>query len=179
MRVWKRWTDEDRTTRKTGSERWNMTSARDDRHLLRMVGNDRTVSSRKIPLTANHRRLRLQWAHELRAWQADWHRTVFSDESRFNSWDTDGRIRVGHYAGECCLPECVIKRHSGLTLGVMDLIGWRLARDPHPAASKDKFLLRIQAIWNFLLQADTQNLFDSMPRRIAALIAAHGGYNNY
>ncbi|GFV37508.1 transposable element Tcb2 transposase [Trichonephila clavipes] len=25
----------------------------------------------RIPLTANHQRLRLQWAHEHRAWQAD------------------------------------------------------------------------------------------------------------
>ncbi|PRD32856.1 UNVERIFIED_CONTAM: hypothetical protein NCL1_19210 [Trichonephila clavipes] len=29
------------------------------------------------PLTENHRWLRLQWAHEHRAWQADWHQVVF------------------------------------------------------------------------------------------------------
>ncbi|GFU70363.1 uncharacterized protein TNCV_2916261 [Trichonephila clavipes] len=54
-----------------------------------------------------------------------------------------------------------------------DLIGRRLTRDPRPAASKDELLLRIQAIWNSLPQADIQNLFNSMPRRMAALIAAH------
>ncbi|GFU79136.1 transposable element Tcb1 transposase [Trichonephila clavipes] len=59
---------------------------------------------------------------------------------------------------------------------VWDLVGWRLARDPCPAASKDELLLPIQAIWNYLLQEDIQNLFDSMPRRIVALIAARGGY---
>ncbi|GFT85157.1 transposable element Tcb1 transposase [Trichonephila clavipes] len=73
----------------------------------------------RIPLTANHRRLRLQWAHKHRAWKADWHQVVFSDKSRFNLWDHDGRIRVKCYAGERCLPECVIERHSGLTPGVM------------------------------------------------------------
>ncbi|GFV41216.1 transposable element Tcb2 transposase [Trichonephila clavipes] len=52
----------------------------------------------RIPLRANHRRL--QWAHEHRAWQADWHHFVFSDESRFNLWDHDGRIRVRRYTGE-------------------------------------------------------------------------------
>ncbi|GFT57781.1 uncharacterized protein TNCV_4865351 [Trichonephila clavipes] len=46
------------------------------------------------PLTANHRILRLQWADEHRTWQADWHQVVFSDESRFNLWDHEGRIRV-------------------------------------------------------------------------------------
>ncbi|GFX41805.1 transposable element Tcb2 transposase [Trichonephila clavipes] len=36
------------------------------------------------PLTENHQHLRLQWDHEHRAWQADWHQVVFSDELRFN-----------------------------------------------------------------------------------------------
>ncbi|GFY14062.1 hypothetical protein TNCV_3274941 [Trichonephila clavipes] len=31
----------------------------------------------------------------------------------------DDRIRVRRYAGELCLPECVVERHSGLTPGVM------------------------------------------------------------
>ncbi|GFX04270.1 transposable element Tc1 transposase [Trichonephila clavipes] len=115
-----------------------VTSARDDRHLLHMAVSNRTVSSKLLavrwstvtgvlmsassirrrllhrytgspPFTANHRQLRLQWAHEHRVWQADWHQVVFSDESSFNLLDHDGRIRVRHYAGECCLPECVIE----------------------------------------------------------------------
>ncbi|GFX21168.1 transposable element Tcb2 transposase [Trichonephila clavipes] len=62
---------------------------------------------------------------------------------------------------------------------VWDLVGRRLARDPGPAASKDELLLRIQAIWNSLSQADIQNLFDSMSRRIAVNIAARYGYTKY
>ncbi|GFX68436.1 transposable element Tcb2 transposase [Trichonephila clavipes] len=38
----------------------------------------------RIPLTANHGRLRLQWSHEHRVWWADWQQVVFSDKSRFN-----------------------------------------------------------------------------------------------
>ncbi|GFT54279.1 transposable element Tcb2 transposase [Trichonephila clavipes] len=186
----------------------------------------------RIPLTAKHRRLRLQWAHEHRAWQAYWPQVVFSYESRFNLWDHNGRISVRRYTGERCLPECVIDRHSGLTPiwgailyrrqsnmlqsegnlncnryfhevlqpgfvsflqgipgdifqqnnarlhvlktdrdfcltqhmqlfpcpaysldmlpieHVLDLVGWRLARDPCPAASKDELLLLIQTKWN-------------------------------
>ncbi|GFW77059.1 transposable element Tcb2 transposase [Trichonephila clavipes] len=48
----------------------------------------------RIPLKANHRRLCLQWAHEHRSWQADWHQVTFSDESRFNLWDYDDRLRA-------------------------------------------------------------------------------------
>ncbi|GFU75610.1 transposable element Tcb1 transposase [Trichonephila clavipes] len=62
---------------------------------------------------------------------------------------------------------------------VWDLVGRRLARDPRLAASKDELLLRIQAIWNYLPQADIQNLFDSTPRRIAPLIAARNGCTSY
>ncbi|GFX20535.1 transposable element Tcb2 transposase [Trichonephila clavipes] len=57
---------------------------------------------------------------------------------------------------------------------VWDLVGRCLTRDPRPAASKDKLLLCMQAIWNSFPQVDIQNLFDSMPRRIAALITARG-----
>ncbi|GFS65263.1 transposable element Tcb1 transposase [Trichonephila clavipes] len=89
----------------------------------------------RIHLAANHRRLRLQWAHEHRAWQAAWPQVVFSDELRFNLGDHDGRIRVRHYVGERCFPECVIERYSAITPGIM--VVQRLARDQRPAASKD------------------------------------------
>ncbi|GFW82423.1 uncharacterized protein TNCV_3819031 [Trichonephila clavipes] len=62
---------------------------------------------------------------------------------------------------------------------VWELVGRRLARDPRPPASKDELLLRIQTIWNSLPQADIKNLFDSVPRRTAALIAARDGYTKY
>ncbi|GFV69630.1 transposable element Tc1 transposase [Trichonephila clavipes] len=146
-RLTNHWNDEHQTTRKTGSGRWKVTSARDDGHLLRMALNDHTASSKqlaarwstaisvlmsassilrrllyrglrarvpsyRIPLTANHQRLRLQWAHVHRAWEADWHQVVLSEKSRFNLWDHDGRIRVRRYAGERCLPVCVIERRT-------------------------------------------------------------------
>ncbi|GFV90942.1 uncharacterized protein TNCV_1248311 [Trichonephila clavipes] len=99
MRVWKQLTDEHQTTRKTGSGRWKVTSARDDRHLLcRMVVNDRTPSS---------------WLLAAR-----W--STATDESRFNLWDHDGRICARRYAGEPCLLEFVIERHSDLTPEIMD-----------------------------------------------------------
>ncbi|GFT36189.1 uncharacterized protein TNCV_4778251 [Trichonephila clavipes] len=55
------------------------------------------------PLTTNHRRQRLYWAHEDRVRQADWHQVDFSDELRFKLWNYYGRIRVILYAGVRCL----------------------------------------------------------------------------
>ncbi|GFX27839.1 transposable element Tc1 transposase [Trichonephila clavipes] len=123
MRVSKQWTDEGRTARKSGSGPRNVTSPPDDRRLVRMAQTDRTASSRQlaaqwIPLTQNHRHLRLQWANVHRSWRADWQQVVFSHESRFNLWHHDGRIRVMRYAGERHIPECIIERHSRRTPGV-------------------------------------------------------------
>ncbi|GFV46179.1 transposable element Tc1 transposase [Trichonephila clavipes] len=154
MRVSKQWTDEGRTARKSVSGPRNVTSAREDRRLVRMAQTDRTAFSRqlaaqwstatrvslcassirrrllqrglrariplyRIPLTQNHRRLRLHWANVHRSWRADWQQVVFSDKSRFSLWHHDGRIRVRCYAGEWHIPECIIEPHSGRTPGVM------------------------------------------------------------
>ncbi|GFT32463.1 transposable element Tcb1 transposase [Trichonephila clavipes] len=73
----------------------------------------------RIPLTQNHRHLRLQWANVHRSWHADWQQVVFSDESRCNWLHHDGRIGFRRYAGERHIPECNIERHTGRTPGVM------------------------------------------------------------
>ncbi|GFX23597.1 HTH_Tnp_Tc3_2 domain-containing protein [Trichonephila clavipes] len=52
------------------------------------------VPLHRILVTANHRWLSLQWAHEHRTWQADWHQVVFTDEWIMELWDQGGRIRV-------------------------------------------------------------------------------------
>ncbi|GFX05321.1 transposable element Tc1 transposase [Trichonephila clavipes] len=116
MRVSKQWTDEGRTARKSVSGPRNVTSAREDR---RLRGLRARIPLYRIPLTQNHRRLRLHWANVHRSWRADWQQVVFSDKSRFNLWHHDGRIRVRLYAGERRIPECIIERHSGRTPGVM------------------------------------------------------------
>ncbi|GFS63050.1 transposable element Tcb2 transposase [Trichonephila clavipes] len=144
----------------------------------------------------------MQWAHEHIAWQAYWHQVAFSDESCFNLWDHEGRIRVRRYAGirgaifqqDNARPDvaktvrdlCSVQRIYFLVLLIHQIYrqlstldGRRLARDLRPAASKDELLLRMQAIWNSLPQADIQNLFDSIPPRIATLFAARVGYTKY
>ncbi|GFT11076.1 transposable element Tcb2 transposase [Trichonephila clavipes] len=60
-----------------------------------------------------------------------------------------------------------------------DIVERRIARDLRPVASTDELLLRIQTIWNTLPQTDIKNLFNSMPRRVAALTAARGGHTKY
>ena len=54
-----------------------------------------------------------------KARQAHWHQLVFSNKPRFNLRDHYDRVRVREYAGQRCLPECVIERRKGRTPGVM------------------------------------------------------------
>ncbi|GFV69639.1 uncharacterized protein TNCV_4507541 [Trichonephila clavipes] len=108
-RVWKQWTDEHRTTKKTGSRQLKVTSARNNRHLLRLAVNDRTASSRQLNARlstgtgvlicqviysqfglAIHqndhqaRRRFVEWAQNEIAFVPDFHkRILFSDEAHF------------------------------------------------------------------------------------------------
>ncbi|GFV54056.1 transposable element Tc1 transposase [Trichonephila clavipes] len=123
MRVSKQWTDEGLTARKSGSGPRNVTSACEDRRLVRMVQTDRTAFSRQLTAqwsTATRFLSRKTIAacgynepNVHRSWRADWQQVVFSDKSRFNLWHHDGRIRVRLYAGERRIPECIIERHIG------------------------------------------------------------------
>ncbi|GFU81119.1 transposable element Tcb1 transposase [Trichonephila clavipes] len=50
---------------------------------------------RALPLTPEHRQLRLQWCQARPMWNVtDWQKVVFSDESRFVLGTDDNRVRV-------------------------------------------------------------------------------------
>ncbi|GFW24412.1 HTH_Tnp_Tc3_2 domain-containing protein [Trichonephila clavipes] len=56
---------------------------------------------RALPLTPEHRQLRLQWCQARSMWNVtDWQKVVFSDESRFVLGTDDNRVRVWRYLGE-------------------------------------------------------------------------------
>ena len=74
---------------------------------------------RRLPLSKDHQRLRLQGARECRYWHAEWRNVVFSEESRFNMSYNYGRIRVRRYAGKGNLTACIFQRHRGPTSCVM------------------------------------------------------------
>ncbi|GFV21913.1 rho-related BTB domain-containing protein 2 [Trichonephila clavipes] len=56
---------------------------------------------RALPLTPEHRQLRLQWCQARSMWNAtDWQKVVFSDESRFVLGTDDNLVRVWRRPGE-------------------------------------------------------------------------------
>ena len=62
-------------------------------------------------LTTNHRRLRLEWAQRWRNLTvAHWQHVIFGDESRFQLYPVDGRLRVRRLPGERFRPGCQAHR---------------------------------------------------------------------
>ncbi|GFV87050.1 transposable element Tcb1 transposase [Trichonephila clavipes] len=48
-----------------------------------------------------------------------------------------------------------------------------------PVATPDHFWQRVEAAWSVVPQEHIQNLFESMPRRVTAVISNNGGYPGY
>ncbi|GFW05770.1 transposable element Tcb1 transposase [Trichonephila clavipes] len=77
---------------------------------------------RALPLTPEHRLLRLQWCQTRSMWNVtDWQKVVFSDESRFVLGIDDNHVRVWRRPGERCISLYTVLRHTAGTAGVMVL----------------------------------------------------------
>ncbi|GFY36176.1 transposable element Tc1 transposase [Trichonephila clavipes] len=58
-------------------------------------------------------------------------------------------------------------------------VAQRLTQITPPAATPDQLWQRVEAAWSTVPQEHIQSLFESMPRRVAAVIFNNGGYSVY
>lgn len=72
-----------------------------------------------LPLTAQHRQQRLEWCRLRMHWIVEWHKVVFSDESRFCLGMHDGRMRVRRRRGERRDIQFSVERHVHRAVGIM------------------------------------------------------------
>ncbi|GFX90260.1 uncharacterized protein TNCV_3848351 [Trichonephila clavipes] len=114
---------------------------------------------RALPLTPEHRQLRLQWCQARSMWKVtDWQKVVFSDESRLVLGTDDNRVRVWRH------PEHV----------------WDQLEQQMPwCHSVHDLELAVQDLWAPLPPDNIRCLINSMPDRVAACIAAGGGPTRY
>jgi hypothetical protein len=49
----------------------------------------------------------LRWAREKRNWEDEWKQIVWSDESRFAIFESDGRVKVWRNPGEAYNKDCI------------------------------------------------------------------------
>ncbi|UYV63957.1 SPINT2 [Cordylochernes scorpioides] len=74
---------------------------------------------RRLPLTPPNRRQRLEWCRARSTWMTEWHRVVFSDESRFCLSSDSRRVRVWRRRGERSNPAAIVERPTGRQRGIM------------------------------------------------------------
>ncbi|UYV66277.1 hypothetical protein LAZ67_4001183, partial [Cordylochernes scorpioides] len=91
---------------------------------------------RRLPLTPPNRRQRLEWCRARSTWKTEWHRVVFSDESRFCLSSDSRRVRVWRRRGERSNPAAIVERPTVRQRGIM--VWGAIAYDSRPP------LLRIQ-----------------------------------
>ncbi|GFY23628.1 transposable element Tcb1 transposase [Trichonephila clavipes] len=136
-----------------------------------------------LPLTQNNRCLRREWCDESKIWAAEWNEVVFTDESCICLQHHNGRFRVWRYRGERMLNSCVMQRHTGPAPGIMVWGG--IGYHSHTplvriaAATPDQLRQRVVAALSAVPQEHIQSIFDTMPRRVAAVISNNGGCSCY
>ncbi|GFY08048.1 transposable element Tc1 transposase [Trichonephila clavipes] len=232
---WKQWTREGTHARKTGSRATRKTTRREDRKIVRQALVDPTVTRstiradvgivpqtfyrhlaeanlkskcpfRALPLTPEHRQLRLQWCQARSMWNVtDWQKVVFSDEYRFVLGTDNNRIRVWRRPGPflngllgAIFQQDNARPHTARVaqdfLRQFQTLPW-LVRSPdlspvehvwdqlkRPIASCHSvhdLELAVQDLWAHLPQDNIRCLINSMPDRVAACIAARGGPTGY
>ncbi|UYV61907.1 hypothetical protein LAZ67_1007032 [Cordylochernes scorpioides] len=74
---------------------------------------------RRLPLTPPNRRQRLEWCRARSTWMTEWHRVVFSDESRFCLSSDSRRVRVWRRRGERFNPAAIVERPTVRQRGIM------------------------------------------------------------
>ncbi|GFU81113.1 transposable element Tcb1 transposase [Trichonephila clavipes] len=126
-RCWEQWTREGTHARKPGSGATRKTTRRDDRRIVRHLAESNLKSKRPfsaLPLTPEHRQLRLQWCQARSMWNiTDLQKVVFSDESRFVLGTNDNRVRVWRCPGERYNSPHRVLRPTARTAGVMVWMG--------------------------------------------------------
>ncbi|GFX66342.1 transposable element Tcb1 transposase [Trichonephila clavipes] len=59
------------------------------------------------------------------------------------------------------------------------MVAQRLTKITPPAATPDQLWQRVEAAWSAVPQDHIQSHFESMPRRVAAVIFNNGSYSGY
>ncbi|GFW67706.1 transposable element Tcb2 transposase [Trichonephila clavipes] len=148
---------------------------------------------RALPLTPEHRQLRLQWCQARSMWNVtDWQKVVFSDESRF----VLGQMLTVYWCGgalqDNARPHTArvsqdFLRHFQIhpwparspDLYPVEHVWDQLKRQMPSCHSVYDLELAVQDLRVHLPQDNIRCLINSMPDRVAACIAAGGGPTRY
>ncbi|GFX90249.1 transposable element Tc1 transposase [Trichonephila clavipes] len=140
---------------------------------------------RALPLTPEHRQLRLQWCQARSMWNVtDWQKVVCSDQSRFILGTDDNRVRAWRLPAR--VAQDFLRHFQTLPwparspdLSPVEHVWDQLERQMPWCHSVRDLELDVQDLWAPLPPDNIRCLINSMPDRVAACIAAGGGPTRY
>ncbi|UYV75049.1 hypothetical protein LAZ67_12002232 [Cordylochernes scorpioides] len=130
---------------------------------------------RRLPLTPPNRRQRLEWCLSRSTWMTEWHRVVFSDESRFFLSSDSRRVRVWRQRGERSNPAAIVERPTVRQRGIMGVPNALYQQDnarPHTARISQQALQDVQMLpWPPYSPdlSPIEHVWDIIGRRLHAL----------
>ncbi|UYV70282.1 hypothetical protein LAZ67_7002362 [Cordylochernes scorpioides] len=130
---------------------------------------------RRLPLTPPNRRQRLEWCRARSTWMTEWHRVVFSDESRFCLSSDSRRVRVWRRLGERSNPAAILERPTVRKRGIMGVPNALYQQDnarPHTARISQQALQDVQMLpWPPYSPdlSPIEHVWDIIGRRLHAL----------
>ncbi|UYV74897.1 Transposase, partial [Cordylochernes scorpioides] len=130
---------------------------------------------RRLPLTPPNRRQRLEWCRARSTWMTEWHRVVFSDESRFCLSSDSRRVRVWRRRGERSNPAAIVECPTVRQLGIMGVPNALYQQDnarPHTARISQQALQDVQMLpWPPYSPelSPIEHVWDIIGRRLHAL----------
>ncbi|GFV80939.1 transposable element Tcb2 transposase [Trichonephila clavipes] len=148
---------------------------------------------RALPLTPEHRQLRLQWCQARSMWNVtDWQKVVFSDESRFVlgqmliMYGCGGTLQGNARPHAAGVAQDFLRHFQTLPwparspdLSPVERVWDQLKRHVPSCHSVHDLELVVQDLWAQLPLDNIRCLINSMPDRVAACIAAGRGPTRY
>ncbi|GFS99917.1 transposable element Tcb2 transposase [Trichonephila clavipes] len=140
---------------------------------------------RTLPLTPEHRQLPLQWSQARSKWNVtDWQKVVFSDESRFVLGTDDNCVWLWRRPAR--VAQDFLRHFQTLPwparspdLSPVEHVWDHLKRQMPSCHFVHDLELTVQDLWAHLPQDNIRCLFNLMPDRVVACIAAGGGPTRY
>ncbi|UYV78550.1 hypothetical protein LAZ67_16001970, partial [Cordylochernes scorpioides] len=130
---------------------------------------------RRLTLTPPNRRQRLEWCRARSTWMTEWHRVVFSDESRFCLSSDSRCVRVWRRRGERSNPAAIVERPTVRQRGIMGVPNALYQQDnarPHTARISQQALQDVQMLpWPPYSPdlSPIEHVWDIIGRRLHAL----------
>ncbi|GBM30731.1 hypothetical protein AVEN_259590-1 [Araneus ventricosus] len=164
------------------------------------MGSQNRRPTRVPLLTALHKALLLSWVRQHYHLTVDWKNVTWSDESRFQLYRTDARVRIGTIpAGQCDTPRVDVatkwlQEHSSefrhfhwppkspemnIIEDIRDALLHAVEKISLPPRTPMDLLTTLLDSWCEKPPGCLQTLVETMPRRGGGLLRARGGPTQY